>query len=203
MNIISNLVLLALLTAGTMTTTGCYTVLVHHHRDTDRHQENEETAEPVTCDLCGGDHSSLYHYGGMMIDPDFGVYSRWYDYYENPQPWWVYEEAAAETGSGTEDHEGNYSGRNYGRRRQALEDKNGGTGNGGAVESGSGGYSGTSAGGIRSTGTGAVISTPAVQADSTGGQTGGSSAGSAINQQNNENKNTQRDYGGRTTRKKK
>lgn len=203
MNTLSKIILVNALFLGAISFTGCYTVLVHHNRETHQQQTGDENqAETELCDLCGGDHTTIYHYSGLMQDPDFGQYSRWNYYYNNPMPWWAAGEPDSTDESVDDNGSESYSSRNYGRRRQALEEKTGSI-NGGAVESGSGGYSGAATGGVQSTGTGAVISTPAVQSDSTGGQTGGGNTGSTVNQQNNESKNTQRDYGGRTIKKKK
>jgi hypothetical protein len=196
-------ILFVMLISGATITTSCYTVLIHHHKPVqDQDISEQEVIDEDVCSLCGGQHPTLLHYSGMHRDPDFDVNSRWYGYYENPQPWWVNGDSVVTDESAIENGDDTYSGRNYGRRRQALEEKTNTT-TGGAVQSGSGGYSGTASGGGYSTGTGAIVTTPAVQTDTTQGQTGGTGTGSASSGQNNENNNTQREYGGRTIRKKK
>ncbi len=204
MKTLNRYILFVMLISGALITTSCYTVLVHHHKPVQEQDTSElEVIDEEACSLCGEQHPTLYHYNGMRIDPDFGMYSRWYDYFENPQPWWVNSEPVDTDESASETDDDTYSGRNYGRRRQALEEKTN-TATGGAVQSGSGGYSGSATGGGYSTGTGAIVTTPAVQSDTTQGQSGGTTTGSASSgQNNNENNNTQREYGGRTIKKKK
>jgi hypothetical protein len=204
MKTLNRYILFVMLTSGGLITTGCYTVLVHHHKPVqDQDISEQEVIDEEVCSLCGGQHPTLLHYSGMRRDPDFGVNSRWYGYYENPQPWWVNGEPAETDESAGETDDDTYSGRNYGRRRQALEEKTNTTTTGGAVQAGSGDYTGSASGGGSSTGTGAIVTTPSVQSDTTQGQSGDTTTGSASSGQNNENNNTQREYGGRTIKKKK
>lgn len=199
---IKHSIIAILLMASATFFTSCYTVLVHSHQQAGSEQTDEAAvAEDEICTLCGGEHPTLMHYSGMLLDPAFGTRSRWYDYYESPVPWWIPVNTAREENDEVEDDESTYSGRNYGRRRAALEEKSSGTTGGGAVQSGSGGYSGAPTGGGY-TGGGAVATNPPVQTDTTNRQTDLDS-GSVSTHQSNSGTNTQREYGGRSVRKKK
>ncbi len=191
-----------LLMASATFFTSCYTVLVHSHRQTRSEQTNEAAvAEDETCTLCGGEHPTLMHYSGMLQDPAFGVHSRWYEYYESPAPWWIPANTSGEETGDNANDETNYSGRNYGRRRAALEEKSSGTSGGGSVQSGSGGYSGAPTGGGYAGG-GAVATNPPAQTDTTNRKTDLDSGSVSTDQSKNSN-NKQREYGGRTVRKNK